>query len=80
MSKHLPVISDQRLIVLLRKLGYDVVRQKGSHVRLEKKTKAGTHKITVPVHEILAKGTMNDILIKVSHWNQIPKEDLIAQL
>ena len=29
---------------------------------------------------VLAKGTMNDILNRVSLWNNIPKEDLINRL
>ncbi|WP_456396342.1 type II toxin-antitoxin system HicA family toxin [Thermococcus sp.] len=76
----LPVVSGERLIKLLRKLGYKVVRQRGSHVRLEKKTPIGTHKITIPLHEEIAKGTLNDILNKISLWNGIPKEELIDML
>ena len=34
MSPKLPVISGEELIRVLRKFGYEVVRQKGSHVRL----------------------------------------------
>ncbi len=76
----LPVISGQKLIKALKGIGYKVVRQKGSHVRLEKQTLVGTHKITVPNHKIIAKGTLNDIISKVSLWNQIPKTKLIEIL
>jgi len=38
-------------------LGYEIVRQKGSHVRLRKKTEIGEHNITVPKHKEIAKGT-----------------------
>ncbi|MHA1651034.1 MAG: type II toxin-antitoxin system HicA family toxin [Candidatus Helarchaeota archaeon] len=34
--RKLPVVSGKRLIKLLIKLGYVVIRQKGSHVRLKK--------------------------------------------
>lgn len=64
MSKKLPVISGKKLISLLGGLNYKVVRQRGSHVRLEKLTKAGIHKITIPNHDPIAKGTLNDILTK----------------
>ena len=41
----LPVISGEKLISLLTNIGYVIVRQHGSHIRLEKLTEAGTHKI-----------------------------------
>lgn len=79
MSK-LPVISGDKLIKLLVNLGYEIVRQKGSHVRLRKITEAGEHNITVPKHSEIAKGTLNDILSKISIWNNMPKEQLIEML
>jgi len=80
MSKKLPVISGKKLISLLQHLDYSVIRQRGSHVRMEKITKAGTHKITIPNHNTIAKGTLNDILNKVAIWNQLPKEKLIEMI
>ncbi|MCL0103498.1 type II toxin-antitoxin system HicA family toxin [Dehalococcoidia bacterium] len=76
----LPVISGDKLIKLLTKLGYEVVRQRGSHIRLKKTTKMGEHNITVPKHREIAKGTLNDILSKVSLWNNISKDELIKML
>jgi predicted RNA binding protein YcfA (HicA-like mRNA interferase family) len=75
----LPVITGQKLITVLSSMGYQVLRQKGSHIRLEKSTPAGTHKITVPNHNPIAKGTLNDILSRVAMWNQISKEELIKK-
>ena len=75
----LPVITGQKLITVLSSMGYQAVRQKGSHIRLEKSTPAGTHKITVPNHNPIAKGTLNDILSRVAMWNQISKEELIKK-
>ena len=76
----LPVVSGDELIRLLTHIGYEIVRQKGSHVRLRKMTDLGEHKITVPRHPEIAKGTMNDILSKVALWNGIPKDKLIEML
>lgn len=76
----LPVVSGEQVIKLLRKLGYEIIRQKGSHVRLRKITEAGEHNITVPKHSEMAKGTLNDILSKVSIWNNISKEKLVEML
>jgi len=80
MPKRLPVLSGKKLISLLTEMGYSVVRQRGSHVRLEKSTEVGVHKITIPNHDPIAKGTLSDILSKVSVWNQIKKEKLIDRL
>ncbi len=79
MSK-LPVVSGKNLIKLLTRLDYEIIRQRGSHVRLRKSTTVGEHKITVPDHKEIAKGTLNDILSKVSLWNGISKDELIQML
>ena len=76
----LPVVSGDQLIKLLLKLGYEIVRQKGSHVRLRKITEAGEHNITVPRHREIAKGTLNDILTRIATWNNISKDKLIEIL
>ncbi|NQE04715.1 hypothetical protein C5S32_02480 [ANME-1 cluster archaeon GoMg1] len=75
-----PVISGGQLIKALQRLGYEIVRQRGSHARLKKVTEAGVHSITVPNHSEIAKGTLSDILSRVSEMNQISKEDLIKFL
>ncbi len=79
MSK-LPQVSGNDVVRLLQSLGYEVVRQRGSHIRLRKVIPLGEHNITVPAHKILAKGTLGDILNKISLWNNIPKENLIGKL
>ena len=66
----IPQISGIELIKILRKNGFVVVRQKGSHIRLEKNTDKGTIKITVPNHPSLKKGTMHHIL-KAAGLNEI---------
>ena len=76
----LPQISGRSLIRLLVSLGYEVVRQKGSHVRVRKRNDLGEHNLTVPDHDVLAKGTLSDLLTRVSLWNGIPKEELIERL
>ena len=76
----LPVVSGKALIKFLVGHGYRIVRQRGSHVQLVSSTPAGDHTITVPRHGEIAKGTLNDILTRVSLWKGIPKEELIRQL
>jgi predicted RNA binding protein YcfA (HicA-like mRNA interferase family) len=53
-----PQISGKDVIKKLHKLGFVAVRQKGSHVRLEKRTIDGVIKLTVPFHTRLKKGTL----------------------
>ncbi len=45
----LPVVSGDRVIEFLLRLGYEIIRQKGSHVRLRKVMEIGEHNITVPI-------------------------------
>lgn len=80
MADKLPVVSGKNLVKLMSSLGYVVVRQRGSHIRLELETPVGTHKITVPNHREISKGTLGDILGKVSLWTQIDKKTLIEKL
>jgi predicted RNA binding protein YcfA (HicA-like mRNA interferase family) len=54
----LPVRSGQELIRLLEKAGFKIVRQRGSHVSLQK----GESRTVVPLHDELAKGTLLGIL------------------
>ncbi|HLC45917.1 MAG TPA: type II toxin-antitoxin system HicA family toxin [archaeon] len=46
----LPVLSGVEVIKRLRKAGFVAVRQKGSHVRLERRTQNDFVKVTVPLH------------------------------
>ena len=58
----LPRVSGARAIRALERMGFVQVRQKGSHVSLEKRTVDQVFKTVVPVHSQLAKGTLADIL------------------
>ena len=77
MQQRRPVVSGKKLLKVLVGLGYEVIRQRGSHVRLGKLTAAGDHIITIPLHDGLAKGTFSDILSQVSIWNGVSEDALI---
>ena len=62
MSSKLPVVSGETLIRALKQLGYEIVRQKGSHVRLYPPADSRRKPTTVPLHDELAKGTLKAIL------------------
>ena len=76
----LPQVSGKKVARLLESLGYQYVRQRGSHARYVLTTPVGTHNITIPMHRVVAKGTLNDILSKVSLWTGLPRDELINRL
>jgi predicted RNA binding protein YcfA (HicA-like mRNA interferase family) len=58
----LPVVSGERVVRALKRAGFAELRQKGSHVSLEKRSGDRTFRTVVPMHPVLAKGTLSDIL------------------
>lgn len=54
----LPTISGFQLVKALKKAGFRQIRQKGSHVSLEKATAEKAYRTVVPLHRSLAKGTL----------------------
>jgi predicted RNA binding protein YcfA (HicA-like mRNA interferase family) len=73
----LPVVRGKDLLRVFSKLGYHLVRQRGSHAQLKCTTPAGEHTITIPLHDEIATGTLNDILSRASIWKGISKDELI---
>jgi predicted RNA binding protein YcfA (HicA-like mRNA interferase family) len=58
----LPSVSGERVIRALKRAGFVELRQKGSHVSLERRIGEQLFRTVVPVHSELAKGTLSDIL------------------
>jgi predicted RNA binding protein YcfA (HicA-like mRNA interferase family) len=58
----LPVISGKDLAKALKKAGFVPVRQKGSHLRLKKTTSEETINLTIPLHDVVSKGTLRGII------------------
>ena len=67
------------LVEALRVLGYERVRQDGSHIRLTTTVK-GTHHVTVPAHKPLKIGTLSSILKSIAAHHQMPLEELLEML
>jgi len=59
----LPVISGAQCIRALKNIGYEKSHQKGSHVRL---VCSGRAPVTVPLHDVLDRGTLSSILRTVN--------------
>ena len=58
----IPSLSYRKVITALQRAGFIVVRQRGSHVRLQKTTKERAIKLTVPAHTPVKKTTLARII------------------
>ncbi|WP_347260790.1 type II toxin-antitoxin system HicA family toxin [Rudaea sp.] len=67
-----------QLIKALERIGYRVVRQSGSHIRLQCDEPA--HSITIPNHKPLRIGTLASIVADVAAKRQISRDELLAKL
>lgn len=72
-------VSGDRLARALEQIGYSVVRQKGSHVRL-RHPGPPAHTITVPQHNPLKTGTLHGILTEVALMQSVTVESLAELL
>lgn len=61
MSK-VPSLSYIEIIRALQRDGWTVVRQRGSHIRLQKRTGDELLKLTVPAHKPVKRSTLSHIL------------------
>lgn len=68
-----------QLIKALQRIGYRVVRQSGSHVRLQA-DHPERHALTVPNHSPLKLGTLSAILSDVAGHRRVDKDELLQQL
>jgi predicted RNA binding protein YcfA (HicA-like mRNA interferase family) len=58
----IPSLSYFKIINALQRLGFIVVRQKGSHIRLQKRIGEKVIKITVPAHKPVNINTLRQII------------------
>jgi len=57
-----PTLNYDRVINALRRDGWVVVRQKGSHIRLQKHIDDKTFKLIVPAHRPIKRSTLSHII------------------
>lgn len=68
-----------QLVKALRVLGYEVSRQKGSHIRITTQ-QGGEHHEVVPTHRPIKPGTLASILKSVSKHHGISSQELARKL
>ena len=72
-------LSGPELVKALRALGYERVRQDGSHIRLTTQ-QGGQHHVTVPNHSPVKLGTLTGILKAVAAHHKLAVEELVRKL
>ncbi|MEA2054892.1 MAG: type II toxin-antitoxin system HicA family toxin [Candidatus Thermoplasmatota archaeon] len=62
MKTRLPAVSGKEVIKALRKIGYEAVRQKGSHIRLRDVDNPSHKPLTIPDHKEIKPGLLRKII------------------
>ena len=71
----LRVLSGKEIVKILSKFGFEVVSQRGSHVKLRRILPNGAKQtLTVPLHDELDKGTLKAIFRQATRY--IPEDKL----
>ncbi len=73
-------VSGDALVRSLRRFGYEITRQTGSHIRLTSNLKGMEHHVTIPAHRQLRVGTLAEILSDVATYLDISRDELIEKL
>ncbi len=72
-------LSGDDLAGALKKFGYEITRQAGSHMRLTTQ-QSGEHHITIPRHKPLRIGTLNSVLKDVADHLNFDRDELLESL
>jgi predicted RNA binding protein YcfA (HicA-like mRNA interferase family) len=72
---NIPILNYDQVIKALQRDGWIVVRQRGSHIRLQKHTTTETLKLTVPAHRPIKRTTLSHILkqarLTINEFNEL---------
>lgn len=72
-------LSGADLVKRLGRLGYEITRQSGSHIRLTSRVR-GEHHLTIPNHDPLRIGTLAAILKGVAAHHGMTRDELLQRL
>lgn len=56
--------SSREILNALKRAGFDIISQKGSHIKLKGIRQGKMHTVIVPNHKEIAKGTFQSILLQ----------------
>jgi len=72
-------VGGEELAGLLKKFGYFITRQIGSHMRLTTQ-QGGEHHVTIPSHKPLRIGTLNSVIKDVAEHLAMSRDELAVSL
>ena len=72
-------VSGPRLVTALRRLGYEAVRSRGSHVRVTTR-RNGEHHEVIPMHHPIKVKTLSSILKSIAQHHGMSVEEIIDEL
>ena len=72
-------VDGPRLVKALSVLGYEVTRQKGSHIRVTTQRDGENHEV-IPYHHPIKTGTLSGIVKHVAAHHGITVDDLLKML
>jgi len=73
-------VGGEVLVRSLRRFGYEISRQTGSHIRVTSTLKGREHHVTIPNHKHLRLGTLAQILGDVASYLDLSREELAQEL
>jgi len=73
-------VSGRELARRLRRFGYEIRRQTGSHMRLTSSIKGPDHHVTIPDHDDLRVGTLRGIVRAVAEYVSIDADEMVDRL
>lgn len=73
-------LSGNEFARLLRRFGYEITRQTGSHIRLTSRMQGSEHHVTVPAHDSIRVGTLSQILGDIAAYLNVSKEKVAEDL
>ena len=72
-------LSGNDLVQVLKKMGYRITRQTGSHIRISTSEK-GEHHVTIPNHDALRVGTLASILGEIANHFELDRDEILKTL
>lgn len=72
-------VTGRQLAASLRLLGYEVTRQRGSHMHLVSQ-QSGEHHLVVPDHRPLKPGLLNGLLKDIAEHQGMSRDELIERI
>ncbi len=67
-------------VLLRRRYGYNFTRQRGSYMRLTSAYMGYEHNVSIPRHNPLRVGTLDDMLGDVAEYLEIGQNELMQEL